>query len=169
MATVTLGIKVDESLRSRIKDAAAVQGKTPHWLIKQAVMQYVESVERGQLPPLSTSGATPSDESDEPAESDQLNPAIIASTVAPQPFLDWAQNVLPQTDMRAAITAAWHRPEPECLPLLVQLAHVSDPAQRAAIEAIGTRLVNGLRAKQNSGGVEALVQEFRCPARRVWR
>ncbi|WP_371131398.1 hypothetical protein, partial [Rhodoferax sp.] len=41
MATVTLGIKVDESLRSRIKDAASAQGKTPHWLIKQAVMQYV--------------------------------------------------------------------------------------------------------------------------------
>ena len=68
--------------------------------------------------------------------------------------------MLPQTDMRAAITAAWHRPEPECLPLLVQLAHVTDPVQRAAIEEVGTRLVEGLRSNKDSGGVEALVQEF---------
>ncbi len=47
MATVTLGIKVDETLRSRIKDAATLQGRTSHWLIKQAVLQYVEGIERG--------------------------------------------------------------------------------------------------------------------------
>ena len=163
MATVTLGIKVDESLRSRIKEVASVQGKTPHWLIKQAVMLYVESVERGQLQPLTDTGAThsaESPESDETDETDELASPTTASLAAPQPFLDWAQNVLPQTDLRAAITAAWHRPEPECLPLLVQLAHVTDPAQRAAIEAVGSRLVEGLRAKQSGGGVEALVQEF---------
>jgi len=160
MATVTLGIKVDESLRIRIKEASTLQGKTPHWLIKQAVMQYVESVERGQLQPLVITGATHAIETPEPDLPDELSPPATALFSAPQPFLDWAQNVLPQTDMRAAITAAWHRPEPECLPLLVQLAHVTDPAQRAAIEAVGTRLVEGLRANKDSGGVEALVQEF---------
>ncbi|OGB51862.1 MAG: trifunctional transcriptional regulator/proline dehydrogenase/L-glutamate gamma-semialdehyde dehydrogenase [Burkholderiales bacterium RIFOXYD12_FULL_59_19] len=160
MATVTLGIKVDESLRIRIKEAATLQGKTPHWLIKQAVMQYVESVERGQLQPLVITGATHAIETPEPDLPDELSPPATALFSAPQPFLDWAQNVLPQTDMRAAITAAWHRPEPECLPLLVQLAHVTDPAQRAAIKAVGTRLVDGLRANKDSGGVEALVQEF---------
>ncbi|MBE0474205.1 trifunctional transcriptional regulator/proline dehydrogenase/L-glutamate gamma-semialdehyde dehydrogenase [Rhodoferax sp.] len=160
MATVTLGIKVDESLRERIKAAAMVQGKTPHWLIKQAVMQYVEDVERGQSPPLTGAGATYSSESSELDEPDALATPGAAPFAAPQPFLDWAQNVLPQTDMRAAITAAWHRPEPECLPLLVQLAHVSDPAQRSAIEVVAARLVNGLRATTDSGGVEALVQEF---------
>jgi RHH-type proline utilization regulon transcriptional repressor/proline dehydrogenase/delta 1-pyrroline-5-carboxylate dehydrogenase len=160
MATVTLGIKVDESLRSRIKEAAGVQGKTPHWLIKQAVVQYVESIERGQLPPLMRAGATQFAEAAESEESGDLTLPVTAALAAPQPFLDWAQNVLPQTDLRAAITAAWHRPEPECLPLLVQLAHVTDPTQRGAIEAVATRLVEGLRAKQSSGGVEALVQEF---------
>jgi RHH-type proline utilization regulon transcriptional repressor/proline dehydrogenase/delta 1-pyrroline-5-carboxylate dehydrogenase len=159
MATVTLGIKVDESLRSRIKDAASAQGKTPHWLIKQAVMQYVESVERGQLPPINT-GATQLVDGPKPDEPEALTTTTAAPHSAPQPFLDWAQNVLPQTDLRAAITAAWHRPEPECLPLLVQLAQMTDPAQRVAIEAVATRLVEGLRANQSSGGVEALVQEF---------
>src|SRR5512133_2729794 len=107
MATVTLGIKVDESLRNRIKEAASVQGKTPHWLIKQAVIQYVESVERGQVPAQVNAGATQAAETPDLNETDELALPVTATLSAPQPFLDWAQNVLPQTDMRAAITAAW--------------------------------------------------------------
>ena len=159
MSTVTLGLKVDEALRTRIREAAAQQGRAPHWLIKQAVLQYVENMERGLSPLGATQGATglagalENDQGDEPTL-----PASL--THCAQPFLDWAQNVLPQTDLRAAITAAWHRPEEECLPLLVQLAHTPDAAQRAAIETVATRLVNGLRGKKDAGGVEALVQEF---------
>jgi RHH-type proline utilization regulon transcriptional repressor/proline dehydrogenase/delta 1-pyrroline-5-carboxylate dehydrogenase len=160
MATVTLGIKVDESLRTRIKEAATLQGKTPHWLIKQAVMHYVESVERGQSAHIASIGVTNATESVASDDADDLALPPTTAASVPQPFLDWAQNVLPQTDMRAAITAAWHRPEPECLPLLVQLAHVSDPAQRAAIETVAARLVTGLRSSKDGGGVEALVQEF---------
>jgi RHH-type proline utilization regulon transcriptional repressor/proline dehydrogenase/delta 1-pyrroline-5-carboxylate dehydrogenase len=159
MSTVTLGLKVDEALRTRIREAAAQQGRAPHWLIKQAVLQYVENIERGLLPPGVTPGATGLAEMAETDETDEL--ALPASvTHSAQPFLDWAQNVLPQTDLRAAITAAWHRPEEECLPLLVQLAHTSDATQRSAIEAVATRLVEGLRGKKDAGGVEALVQEF---------
>src|SRR5258708_14666794 len=43
-----------------------------------------------------------------------------------QPFLEFAQSILPQTPLRAAITAAWHRPEPECLPVLLPLARAQD-------------------------------------------
>jgi RHH-type proline utilization regulon transcriptional repressor/proline dehydrogenase/delta 1-pyrroline-5-carboxylate dehydrogenase len=157
MSTVTLGLKVDELLRSRIREAAAQQGRTPHWLIKQAVLQYVESLERGLLPSPEISGqardaAADSDDADELPV--QVGPPSV------QPFLDWAQNVLPQTDLRAAITAAWHRPEPECLPVLAQLAYTPDAGQRAAIASLATRLVEGLRGKKDAGGVEALVQEF---------
>ncbi|MFZ3083374.1 trifunctional transcriptional regulator/proline dehydrogenase/L-glutamate gamma-semialdehyde dehydrogenase [Rhodoferax ferrireducens] len=160
MATVTLGIKVDETLRSRIKDAATLQGRTSHWLIKQAVLQYVEGIERGHRPQVATAGATGMVEAVEVDDADDLTLPASPALSAPQPFLDWAQNVLPQTEMRAAITAAWHRPEPECLPMLVQLAHVTDPVQRVAIAEVGTRLVEGLRSNKDSGGVEALVQEF---------
>ena len=159
MSTVTLGLKVDEALRTRIREAAAQQGRAPHWLIKQAVLQYVENLERGLSPLGVTPGATglaamtETEEADEPALPASITPSV-------QPFLDWAQNVLPQTDLRAAITAAWHRPEPECLPMLVQLAHTLDATQRAAIEEVATRLVEGLRGKKDAGGVEALVQEF---------
>ena len=159
MSTVTLGLKVDEALRTRIREAAAQQGRTPHWLIKQAVLQYVENMERGLSPLGATQGATGLANATENDQGDE--PTLPASpTHSAQPFLDWAQNVLPQTDLRAAITAAWHRPEEECLPLLVQLAQIPDAAQRAAIETVATRLVGGLRGKKDTGGVEALVQEF---------
>ncbi|NDP37657.1 MAG: trifunctional transcriptional regulator/proline dehydrogenase/L-glutamate gamma-semialdehyde dehydrogenase [Rhodoferax sp.] len=160
MATVTLGIKVDEALRTRIKEAAIAQGRTSHWLIKQAVLHYVESIERGHVPLGANQGATNTLSGVETDEEEDVAPPPSAPSSAPQPFLDWAQNVLPQTEMRAAITAAWHRPEPECLPMLVQLAHVSDADQRAAIEEVATRLVEGLRSNKTGGGVEALVQEF---------
>ena len=49
MATTTLGVKLDDPTRERLKAAASSIDRTPHWLIKQAVLQYVESVERGEL------------------------------------------------------------------------------------------------------------------------
>ena len=154
MSTVTLGLKVDEPLRTRIREAAAQQGRTPHWLIKQAVLQYVDSLERGLL----TAKVLP-DGGRSHAVDGADEPSATAGPLV-QPFLDWAQNVLPQTDLRAAVTAAWHRPEVECLPMLVQLAHTADATQRAAIEEVATQLVEGLRGKKDTGGVEALVQEF---------
>ena len=156
MSTVTLGLKVDEMLRMRIREAAAQQGRTPHWLIKQAVLQYLEGLERGLLPASDVSG----DHRNHPVNGENADEPSIPAAPSAQPFLDWAQNVLPQTGLRAAITAAWHRPEAECLPMLVQLAHTADAAQRAAIEEVATELVEGLRGKKDAGGVEALVQEF---------
>lgn len=155
MPAVTLGLKVDEVLRNRIREAAARQGRTPHGLIKQAVLQYVESIERGLIAPDAAPGLASAAGLE---DAEDLMPA--GATLSAQPFLDWAQNVQPQTDLRAAITAAWHRPEVECLPMLAQLAYRVDSGQRAAIEDLATRLVQGLRGKKDAGGVEALVQEF---------
>ena len=94
--STTIGIKVDEALRERIRSAAQGQGRTPHWLIKQAVVQYVDALERG-----ASVIALPNGGSDAPDD-----------TAAPdaQPFLEFARSVLPQTELRAAITAAWHQP-----------------------------------------------------------
>ncbi|MBX3634434.1 MAG: trifunctional transcriptional regulator/proline dehydrogenase/L-glutamate gamma-semialdehyde dehydrogenase [Rubrivivax sp.] len=158
MAAVTLGVKMDEALRERVREAAQSLGRTPHWLIKQAVLQMVEAVERGQVQP-GAPGAATTLETSETADDHMAPPG---SAAAPQPFLDFAQGVLPQNDLRAAITAAWHRPEPECLPALLRAANVADPAQRERIRERATRLVDGLRARRasGSGGVEALVQEF---------
>ena len=51
MASTTLGVKVDDLLRTRLRDAATRLERTPHWLIKQAIFAYLERIEHGQLPP----------------------------------------------------------------------------------------------------------------------
>ncbi|MDC6241187.1 hypothetical protein PP719_19660, partial [Ralstonia solanacearum] len=50
MATTTLGVKLDDASRERLKRAAQSIDRTPHWLIKQAIFTYLDQVERGQLP-----------------------------------------------------------------------------------------------------------------------
>ena len=47
--STTIGIKVDDALRERIRTTAQQLGRTPHWLLKQAVVQYVDALERGAL------------------------------------------------------------------------------------------------------------------------
>lgn len=46
MASTTLGVKVDDLLRSRLRDAATRLERTPHWLIKQAIFAYLERSSR---------------------------------------------------------------------------------------------------------------------------
>ncbi|WP_163010231.1 hypothetical protein, partial [Pseudomonas viridiflava] len=51
MATTTLGVKLDVATRERLKLAAQSIDRTPHWLIKQAIFNYLEQVEGGLTPP----------------------------------------------------------------------------------------------------------------------
>lgn len=37
MGTTTMGVKLDDATRERIKSAATRIDRTPHWLIKQAI------------------------------------------------------------------------------------------------------------------------------------
>lgn len=155
MAT-TLGIKVDDSLRDRIRTAAAARQRTPHWLIKQAVLLYVDALERG-----STHIRIPSLTGEDGSADDVATPEAEASfTPETQPFVEFAQAIQPQTALRSAITAAWHMPEPQCVPILVTQAQPSDEAQAQAISDMATKLVQGLRNAPVTSGVAALVQEF---------
>ncbi len=147
MATTTLGVKVDEALRERLRNAAQKLGCTPHWLHKQALFAYVEAIERGQLPAeiryLGEGGAE--------------DPGEIVPEDPPPPFYAFAQDVQPQSVLRAAITSAYRRPETECVPLLVDQARdISGPG----VQALAERLVKVLRSKRRSGTVESLIQEF---------
>ncbi|WP_206999970.1 trifunctional transcriptional regulator/proline dehydrogenase/L-glutamate gamma-semialdehyde dehydrogenase [Trinickia mobilis] len=152
MASTTLGVKVDDILRSRLKDAAARLERTPHWLIKQAIFAYLEKIEHGQLP-AELSGHTGTADFADGASGDADEDG------APHPFLDFAQNVQPQSVLRAAITAAYRRPEPECVPFLLGQARL--PANLAGdVETMATKLVENLRAKRTGGGVEGLIHEF---------
>ena len=39
--TVNTGIKLDESLHARLKTLSAIKARTPHWLMKAAIEEYV--------------------------------------------------------------------------------------------------------------------------------
>ena len=146
MANITLGVKVEDALRDRLKAAAHKLNCTPHWLHKQALLSYIEAIERGQVP----------------AELDRRSDAETAESPSAEseplaPFHEFAQDVLPQSVLRAAITAAYRRPEPECVAMLVDQAESPQPEQ---VETLARRLVQTLRDKRKGGGVEGLIQEF---------
>lgn len=147
MAVTTIGVKIDENLRARLKRAADGIGRSPHWLIKQGIYSVLERVERGD------------------ALQDLLAPSVdvidtSAAAEAPQPpFLEFAQTVQPQSVLRARITAAYRRPETECLPLLIADATLPKPVTTAARD-LARKLVEALREKGQSGGVEGLIHEY---------
>ncbi|KVX09145.1 transcriptional regulator [Burkholderia ubonensis] len=148
MASTTLGVKVDDLLRSRLKDGAARLDRTPHWLIKQAIYTYLQKIEEGE----------------KPAELGSPNAVVdVAENISQDgvavPFLDFAQSVQPQSVIRAAITAAYRRPETECVPVLLEEARL--PGKLAAsTKNMAAGLVEALRGKGARGGVEGLVQEY---------
>jgi RHH-type transcriptional regulator, proline utilization regulon repressor / proline dehydrogenase / delta 1-pyrroline-5-carboxylate dehydrogenase len=75
------------------------------------------------------------------------------------PFEAFARSQRLQPPLRAAITAAYRQPEPECVPPLLDLATLS-PAAAARARALAMQLVEALRAKVPSGGVEGLIHEY---------
>jgi RHH-type proline utilization regulon transcriptional repressor/proline dehydrogenase/delta 1-pyrroline-5-carboxylate dehydrogenase len=146
MAVTTIGVKIDEDLKARLKRAADGIGRSPHWLIKQGIFSMLERVERGEA--LTELLAPTVDIADAPAGDTPL-----------PPFLEFAQTVQPQSVLRARITAAYRRPETECLPLLIADATLPKPVTMAARD-LACKLVEALREKSQSGGVEGLIHEY---------
>ncbi|MBB3931475.1 RHH-type proline utilization regulon transcriptional repressor/proline dehydrogenase/delta 1-pyrroline-5-carboxylate dehydrogenase [Kaistia hirudinis] len=134
MGSTTVGIKVDDETKARLKSAADVIGKSPHWLAKKGLMAAIAEAEGG------------AGDAAYPAEPDR-------------PFLALAGSVRPQSPLRARITAAARLPETDCLPLLISEATLP-PAVRADAAAIARGLVERLRAKAGSGRVEGLIREY---------
>jgi len=154
MALVTLGVKLDEGVRERLKEVAGKLNRTPHWLIKQAIHQQLDTLE-GKVQPEAQPEALPVLPTNEARADGQ-----------PQPFVDFAAQVLPQSVLRAAITAAWRRPEEQQVAMLLPQAEIPASLQ-SATQACATRLAEGLRQHQadkklasKAGLVQELLQEF---------
>jgi RHH-type transcriptional regulator, proline utilization regulon repressor / proline dehydrogenase / delta 1-pyrroline-5-carboxylate dehydrogenase len=153
MATTTLGVKLDDATRDRLKQAAQSIDRTPHWLIKQAIFNYLEQIEGGLTPAEHAGLAAAAGE--EAVE--HLNEAGL------QVFLDFAESILPQSVLRAAITAAYRRPETEALPMLLEQARLPK-AQAEAANQMALGIAEKLRNQKSAGGrqglVQGLLQEF---------
>ena len=87
--------------------------------------------------------------------------AELHAEAAPKsvPFSQFAPPIRTQGPLRRAITAAYRRPEPECVPPLVDRALLS-AATKAKVAATARTLIEALRAKHEGSGVEGLVQEY---------
>ncbi|STV89757.1 PutA and PutP / proline dehydrogenase transcriptional repressor [Klebsiella pneumoniae] len=155
MGTTTMGVKLDDATRERIKSAASRIDRTPHWLIKQAIFNYLEKLENDEtlpeLPALLSGAANESDDASVPTEEPY------------QPFLEFAEQILPQSVSRAAITAAWRRPETDAVPMLLEQARLPQPlgeqAHKLAYQ-LAEKLRNQKTASGRAGMVQSLLQEF---------
>ncbi|WP_114193431.1 trifunctional transcriptional regulator/proline dehydrogenase/L-glutamate gamma-semialdehyde dehydrogenase [Edaphovirga cremea] len=156
MGTTTMGVKLDEATRDRIKSAAHNIDRTPHWLIKQAIFNYLERLENGdELPEIPGQGTSLIADTDE-----IVPPAVIE---VHQPFLDFAEQILPQSVNRAAITAAYRRPETDAVPMLLEQARLPAPLAEATHKlayGIAEKLRNQKSASGRAGMVQGLLQEF---------
>ena len=152
MATTTMGVKLDDATRERIKLAAQRIDRTPHWLNKQAIFNYLGQLESGDAVPeipLSALAVAESDDT-QPEESHQ-------------PFLDFAEQILPQSVTRSAVTAAWRRPETDAVPMMLEQARL--PAALAEkTHQLAYQLADKLRHQKGATGragmVQSLLQEF---------
>ncbi|PAU56325.1 trifunctional transcriptional regulator/proline dehydrogenase/L-glutamate gamma-semialdehyde dehydrogenase [Pseudomonas indica] len=154
--TTTLGVKLDEATRERLKEAARKIDRTPHWLIKQAIYSYLATLESGVSMPELEAIATRLAEGDNEAVEALVDPGF-------QPFLEFAEGILPQSVLRAAITGAYRRPEQEVVPMLLEQARL--PADQAeASQKLAQRIAEKLRNQKSASGragiVQGLLQEF---------
>src|SRR5476649_2847072 len=156
MGMTTMGVKLDEGTRDRLKVAAQQIDRTPHWLIKQAIFSYLERLESGDaLPEIPALNGTA------PESADEYTAPLLQESH--QPFLDFAEQIQPQSVSRSAITAAYRRPEPEAVSMLLEQARLpaplNDAAQKLAAN-IATKLRNQKSANGRAGMVQSLLQEF---------
>ena len=75
------------------------------------------------------------------------------------PFANFAPPIRPQSDLRQRITAAYRRPEAECVAALLTEAEAPS-ALKPAIAGTARVLIEALRTKGQRGGVEGLVKEY---------
>ena len=155
MGMTTMGVKLDDATRERIKTAATRIDRTPHWLIKQAIFNYLERLESDEgLPELPALLAGAANESEEaPAAGDENH----------QPFLEFAEQILPQSVSRAAITGAYRRAETDAVPMLLEQARLPEAIASQA-HSLAYQLADKLRNQKNATGragmVQGLLQEF---------
>ena len=97
------------------------------------------------------------DPSAAPASEPSFSSKALSSGTGP--FAAFAPVVRPASPLRQAITAAYRRPEPDCVAWLVDQAALPAEVTAAAAETARS-LIAALRAKPQGRGVEGLIHEY---------
>jgi RHH-type proline utilization regulon transcriptional repressor/proline dehydrogenase/delta 1-pyrroline-5-carboxylate dehydrogenase len=74
-------------------------------------------------------------------------------------FKDFGADVGPRPELRAAIDSAHRRPEPECVPPLIEAATL-EASIRAQARGLASQLIEKLRSRPNPGLVQGLMREY---------
>ncbi|WP_367680481.1 trifunctional transcriptional regulator/proline dehydrogenase/L-glutamate gamma-semialdehyde dehydrogenase [Candidatus Fukatsuia anoeciicola] len=156
MGGTKTGVRLDEITYNRIKIAAQNINRTPHWLIKQAILNYLTYLEKNKIvPEIKTS--------DNCYVTEVYNELSQEPIFIHQPFLNFATHILPQSTIRTAITAAYRRPENEIIPALLKQARLPVNLTQATYKLaydIAKKLRNKKETNSRSGIVQSLLQEF---------
>ncbi|WP_428838607.1 trifunctional transcriptional regulator/proline dehydrogenase/L-glutamate gamma-semialdehyde dehydrogenase [Proteus hauseri] len=147
-----MGVRLDEETRNRLKNAAQKLDRTSHWLIKQAIFNYLEQIDNNQLVLTDTVLAT-----------QDIDENTDIPAMHYQPFLEFAEHIHPQSVLRSAITSAYRTPETQAVPMLLQQATLPEH-QAQATHKLAYSIAEKLRKQKNgigrSGLVQGLLQEF---------
>jgi len=81
------------------------------------------------------------------------------STNSAAPFSGFAGSPASVSALRASIRAAIRRPEPECVPPLIEAARL-DAEMSSDVRATARRLVESLRQQGTGRGVQGMIQEY---------
>ena len=154
MASTTIGVKIDDGLRTRLKTAAEAMGRSPHWLIKQSILSVLERIERG-------------DGVDDLLGDSRTDVSLLENGAAEQPRPTPPSNPSwssPRTSSRRACCAPRSpaptaAPSRNASPCSSAEATLPAPVTKAATD-LARKLTEALRGKSRSGGVEGLIHEY---------
>jgi RHH-type proline utilization regulon transcriptional repressor/proline dehydrogenase/delta 1-pyrroline-5-carboxylate dehydrogenase len=153
MGTTTMGVKLDDATRERIKTAATRIDRTPHWLIKQAIFNYLERLESDEtLPELPALLAGAANESD---EARRWRRAISRSSNSPSRSCRSPSAAPPSP----APTAA----ETDAVPMLLEQARLPQPLpnrRTAGVSAGGQAAQPENRQRPRRDGAESAAGVF---------
>lgn len=147
MATTTMGVKLDDTTRVRIKRAAQKIDCTPHWLIKQAIFSYLSNIEKENFS--ADTGSELPVHADNAGYDSQIFPPDHGFTELP----------VAQSMNRTAITSACRCPEAIAISSLLEHARLS-PALKEKTQQLAYQLTDHIRQRKGTAGRSGMVQEL---------
>ncbi|WWO97826.1 MAG: trifunctional transcriptional regulator/proline dehydrogenase/L-glutamate gamma-semialdehyde dehydrogenase [Candidatus Dasytiphilus stammeri] len=154
MKIINICIKLEETMHNKINNAAQHINRTSHWLIKQAITNYLDDIEKGNI---SLDLTLPKDFNH--LEIQELS----LSEDCYQPFRYFSENILPRTKIRSSITSAWRISERKLVPKLLEHARL-EPNIKKNTQQLALELAKKLRDRKPQTTrleiVQNLLQEF---------
>ena len=164
MGMTTMGVKLDDATRERIKTAATRIDRTPHWLIKQAILTISNGLRATkvcpscppcwQVPPMRAKTRR------------LLATRIISRSRSSRSRSCRSPSAAPPLPVR---TAVLKRTPCQCCWSRLACLKPSPRRRTALAYQLADKLRNQKTASGRAGMVQSLLQEFSLSSRKAWR